>query len=134
MIIVLQRSEMGNFPELRYAILFASALVFNFPLKLCFLFNPHHPYDYDEKYLLRCDFSLIPVMIRNRFPIHLACTFSSDLQNQKNGMDVFISPSCWLLCLMNCKKKPPSLYTLFFGVSLVRKKLPLFFAKFFTYE
>ena len=31
----------------RYAILFWSALVFNFPPKLCFLFNLHHPYDYD---------------------------------------------------------------------------------------
>ncbi|XP_027121587.2 uncharacterized protein [Coffea arabica] len=31
-------------------------------------------------------------------------------------MDVFISASCCLLCLVNCKKKPPSLYALFFGV------------------
>ena len=59
----------------RYAILFWSALVFNFPPKLCFLFNLHHPYDYDYKYLLGCDFSLIPVLLRSRIPIHLACTF-----------------------------------------------------------
>ena len=111
----------------RYAILFWSALVFNFPPKLCFLFNLHHPYDYDYNYLLGCDFSLIPVMLRSSVPIHLACAFSS---GWRNGMHVFISASCCLLCLVSCNQNPPTLYTLFFGASLVRKKLPLFPPKF----
>ena len=43
---------------------------------------------------------------------------------------------CIVLASLPCglKKKPSSLYALFFGVSLVRKKLPFFFAKFSSYE